>query len=192
LKKENLWTNLIALDDALIREEAIARMGRPHRHTVQTLDKWTRKNSKEGTSILMDRGSARLDDEDDLVALRIPEDQDYLIRFVRRYLRVFFLVRYASPPLNNDHVGITNTLFQEGDVESNLAYISERKIVRAVSIFSMFIAAILLVGAVVNLYLVQNNNVRLGLIGGYTAAFALSLGVLTNARRTELYGSTAA
>jgi hypothetical protein len=56
----------------------------------------------------------------------------------------------------------------------------------------MFIAAILLVGAVVNLYVVQNNNVRLGLIGGYTAAFALSLGVLTNAKRAELYGSTAA
>jgi len=42
----------------------------------------------------------------------------------------------------------------------------------------MFIAAILLVGTVVNLYLVRNNNVRLGLIGGCTAAFALSLGVL--------------
>jgi hypothetical protein len=42
----------------------------------------------------------------------------------------------------------------------------------------MFIAAMLLVGTVVNLYLVRNNNVRLGLIGGYTAAFALSLGVL--------------
>jgi hypothetical protein len=42
----------------------------------------------------------------------------------------------------------------------------------------MFIAAILLVGTVVNLYLVRNNNVRLGLIGGCTAAFALTLGVL--------------
>jgi hypothetical protein len=98
------------------------------------------------------------------------------------------------PPLSiyNINIGITNILYQEGDVESNLAYISERKIIRAVSIFSMFIAAILLVGAVVNLYLVQNNNARLGLIGGYTAAFALSLGVLTNARRTELYRSTSA
>jgi hypothetical protein len=65
------------LDEALIREAA-ARMGRPHRHTVQMLDRWTRKNSKEGTSILMDRGSSRLDDEYDLVALRVPEDQDYL------------------------------------------------------------------------------------------------------------------
>jgi hypothetical protein len=51
----------------------------------------------ETTSILMDRGSSRLDDEYDLVALRVPEDQDYLIRFVRRYLRVFFLVRPCLP-----------------------------------------------------------------------------------------------
>jgi hypothetical protein len=101
---------------------------------------------------------------------------------------------HASPSLSiyNINIGITNTLYQKGDVKSNLAYISERKIVRAVSIFSIFIAAILLVGAVVNLYLVQNNNARLGLIGGYTAVFAPSLGVLTNVRRTELYGSTSA
>jgi hypothetical protein len=80
------------LDNALIREEAIANMGRTHRHTVQTLDKWTRKNSKEGTSIMMDKSSSRLDGEEDLVAFWILDDQDYLIRFVRRYLRVFFLV----------------------------------------------------------------------------------------------------
>jgi hypothetical protein len=56
------------------------------------LDKWTRKNSKEGTSILMGKGNSRLDGEEVLVALWIPDDQDYLTRFVRRYLRVFFLV----------------------------------------------------------------------------------------------------
>jgi hypothetical protein len=73
-----------------------------------------------------------------------------------------------------------------------VAYIPERKIARAVNLFSMFITAVLLVGAIVNLYIVQSPNVRLGLIGGYTALFALSLGVLTNERRAELYGSTAA
>ena len=45
---------------------------------------------------------------------------------------------------------------------------------------------------VVNLYLVQNNGVRLGLIGGYTTAFAFSIALLTNARRAELFASTAA
>jgi len=89
---EQIWIDLWVLDNALIREEAIANMGRPHRCTVRTLDKWTWKNSKEGTSILMDKGSSRLDGEEVLVALWILDDQDYLIRFVRRYLGVFFLV----------------------------------------------------------------------------------------------------
>jgi hypothetical protein len=61
-----------------------------------------------------------------------------------------------------------------------------------VEAIAIILAAILLVGAVINLYLVQSNNVRLGLIGGYTSEFALSIGLLTNARRAELFASTAA
>lgn len=81
---------------------------------------------------------------------------------------------------------------QEDGYQGDVAYISEAKITRAVNLFSMFVTALLLICAIVNLYLVKNPNIRLGLIGGYTAAFALSLGVLTNARRAELFGSTAA
>lgn len=50
----------------------------------------------------------------------------------------------------------------------------------------------MLVGAIVNLYFVQNNATKLGLIGMYTALFAGSVGILTNARRAELFASTAA
>ncbi len=34
----------------------------------------------------------RLENEDDLVALHPPMEQDWLVRFARRYLRIFFLV----------------------------------------------------------------------------------------------------
>lgn len=37
-----------------------------------------------------------------------------------------------------------------------------------------------------NLYLVQNNLKRLGLVGLYTAVFAASVGILSSARRAEL------
>jgi len=57
---------------------------------------------------------------------------------------------------------------------------------------SILLAAILLVGAVVALYLIQSNLKRLGLIGGFTALFALAVGVLTNAKRGEIFASTAA
>jgi hypothetical protein len=44
----------------------------------------------------------------------------------------------------------------------------------------------------VNLYLVQDNLKRLGLVGVYTAVFAVSVGILSNTRRAELFASTAA
>jgi hypothetical protein len=74
----------------------------------------------------------------------------------------------------------------------NLAHISERRIAQAVSVLATFIAAALLVGAIVNLYFVTNNETRLGLIGAYTATFSISVAGLTNARRAELFASTAA
>jgi len=62
----------------------------------------------------------------------------------------------------------------------------------AVSALSTIIAAILLIGAIVNLYLVTNDNLRLILIAVYTGFFAATVGLLTSARRAEVYGSTAA
>lgn len=50
----------------------------------------------------------------------------------------------------------------------------------------------LLIGAVVVLYLVPSSNVRLGLISLFTVLFASSVALLTNARRTEVFGVTAA
>lgn len=42
------------------------------------------------------------------------------------------------------------------------------------------------------LYLIQSNLKQLGLIGGFKALFALTVGVLTNAKRGEIFASTAA
>ena len=49
-----------------------------------------------------------------------------------------------------------------------------------------------LFGAIYNLYYVTNERGRLGLIAGYTVAFALCVGLLTNARRSEVFGACAA
>jgi hypothetical protein len=67
-----------------------------------------------------------------------------------------------------------------------------KKMKRAVSILNVFIAAVLLIVAIVALYVVQSPNIRLGLICGFTIAFAASIHLLTNARKTELFASTAA
>jgi uncharacterized membrane protein YjjB (DUF3815 family) len=67
-----------------------------------------------------------------------------------------------------------------------------RKINRAVAIISIVLATVLLIVSIVTLYVVRNNDVRLGLICAFTAMFACSVQLLTNARRAELFASTAA
>ena len=67
-----------------------------------------------------------------------------------------------------------------------------KKVKRSVNIMSMVLAAIILIITIVTLYLVTNNNVRLGLICAFTVAFSLSVHLLTNARRAELFAATAA
>jgi hypothetical protein len=79
-------------------------------------------------------------------------------------------------------------------VDSNLVYISEQKIDSAVpifNIFNIFIAAILLVRAIVNLYLEQKKSLLLGLIGAYIACFHCFL-VCDKCRRAEFYRSNVA
>jgi hypothetical protein len=67
-----------------------------------------------------------------------------------------------------------------------------RKMKRATAILSICIVAVLLIVSIVSLYVVQSPNTRLGLICGFTIAFTTSIHLLTNARRAELFASTAA
>lgn len=91
------------------------------------------------------------------------------------------------------------TLFKTGGllcldfhVDESIAIFSLRKINPAVAGLSMVIAALLLLGAIIALHLVTSNNLNLGLISLFTIAFALTIHLLTTARRAELFASTAA
>lgn len=73
-----------------------------------------------------------------------------------------------------------------------MAYISESRIVQVAGIVSRSIGAALLIESIVNLYVVQDNTVKIVLIGVYAALFATSISLLTNAKQAELFASTAA
>ena len=77
-------------------------------------------------------------------------------------------------------------------MNDSIVTVSEKRISQVVDAISSTIAAILLIGAVVNLYLVTKASTRLWLIGVYMTGFALSLTLLTNARRPEIFAATAA
>jgi hypothetical protein len=84
------------------------------------------------------------------------------------------------------------TLIKDTHVDESIALFSMRKINRAVAIISMVLAVVLLIVSIVTLYLVTNNNTRLALICVFTVVFAGSVHLLTNAKRAELFASTAA
>lgn len=57
---------------------------------------------------------------------------------------------------------------------------------------SILVAAVLLIGPITGLYFVANDAAKLGMIAAFTAVFSLSVGLMTNARRTEIFAATAA
>ncbi|KAK8041334.1 hypothetical protein PG994_014341 [Apiospora phragmitis] len=120
---------------------------------------------------LWGRSAQRFDDVDDLVALKVLANQDRLSKFV----------------LN--HCG---WLFEKRERHGTSAVISERSVDRATTILSSILSAVVLFGSILSLYVVQNPCALLGMVGGWTTLFAVCVGVLTNAKRDQIFVSTAA
>lgn len=79
-------------------------------------------------------------------------------------------------------------------VEDGLYYYPQRRIEIAGAIISALLSAILLIGTIVCLLLTSNRNMhlRVGMVVLFTCLFAIVVGLLTNARRAEIFGATAA
>lgn len=71
-------------------------------------------------------------------------------------------------------------------------YFKEQSIAVLVAIFSTLLSAVLLIGAILSLKFVTSAHARLGMISGFTILFASSIGLLTSARRPEIFAATAA
>lgn len=90
---------------------------------------------------------------------------------------------------------LTNGILQGAKSHSEddtTLYFQEKLIQRIVAVINIVIAAMLLIGAIVSLYKVKKDEARLGMIAGFTGFFALSLGLLTNAKRAEIFAATSA
>jgi FtsH-binding integral membrane protein len=70
----------------------------------------------------------------------------------------------------------------------------EKQIQLVVGLINIVVAAILIIGAVVSLFKLRTmpDPVRLVMIAAFTSLFAVSVGLLTNAKRAEIFASTAA
>ncbi|QPC64435.1 hypothetical protein HYE67_006666 [Fusarium culmorum] len=169
------WTDPL-LGEALILESTLATIPPPDRKTLKAF----RTNFFHGRPgeagafpMLGGYSSSLYDDSDDLLVLHSREPPDRLTMFVQ------------------DNFGY---LFEESGTSngSSIAYASGKKISKFISYISTVLAAVLLIGAIVILYNINSDNLKLGLIALFTVLFSASVGLLTNAKRAEVFGATAA
>jgi hypothetical protein len=130
--------------------------------------------SKAPMKLIYGEASNFLDDPIDLVTLQKPTEGDFL----SRYLRDHWLFKRRSR--------------SNADLASRTTRFENSHIVRTVSVFNLILAALLLIGAIVNLYFVDKQKAKLGLIALYTLLFASSMMLCTTARRAEVFAATAA
>ena len=107
-----------------------------------------------------------------LCCRRLPLNYDFLSRTLRRN----WVFKKKKPDDQLDR-----TLLHE-----------DKKVARFVAVLSMLLAAMLLVGAIVSLYFVESDKVKLALLAVYTALFAASVKSCTDAKRAEVFAATAA
>lgn len=79
-----------------------------------------------------------------------------------------------------------------GDGVSQFKRFKETSITRTVNVVTILVAAMFLIGTIVGFYFVQRPAVKLGMIAAFATAFAGCLGLITNARRVEIFAATAA
>lgn len=107
------------------------------------------------------------------VALSRPRKEDPLTAFIRKYCTLLFFERASIQ-------------------HRNLYYFSNKRIKIFVGVVNVLLAAAFLFGAIYNLYYVKEDPIKLGLIAGYTTAFALCIALVTDATRSAIFGACAA
>lgn len=84
------FPKLTIADEALVLQAEIAKLGRPRGRALRFFRRWfegtSRKLAKKGPyDIIAGEAKVMLEDEDDLAALKVPEEDDRLSQLLRDY-----------------------------------------------------------------------------------------------------------
>ncbi|KAJ2988197.1 hypothetical protein NUW58_g4105 [Xylaria curta] len=165
---EKLRSKIKEYHEALLLQSQVAQLHRPNKRVLDTLRHWFKKPEP----MLGGEAKKYLDDENDLVALKTSIEHDYLSQFLRR------------------HWTINTESTRDG--RAKIGRFNERAISITMSAITIAVAAFLLIGSITGFYFVESDVVKLVLIATFTSLFALSLVLITNARRAEIFAATAA
>ncbi|OAL46763.1 hypothetical protein IQ07DRAFT_545756 [Pyrenochaeta sp. DS3sAY3a] len=182
---KRLKTLLREYHEALVLQSQISEMGTPNDQPLSALREFVKgsffkdENGK-ALPIISGRAQGFLDDKNDLISMAKPHEEDYLTRILQNC----WISRKPKTVSSLNQISV--------DPFDRTAIYRNIHIVRTVAALDLLLAALLLVGSIVNLYFVQDHKAKLGLIALYTILFALSVTLCTNARRAEVFASTAA
>ncbi|KAI1391503.1 uncharacterized protein F4822DRAFT_427350 [Hypoxylon trugodes] len=170
---EEIKETLKEYHETLLRQNQIAMLEKPKKRALDVArdEFFERIFGGDRQPMLAGFAEKRLDEcnHQELVAVRRQADKDPLSLFLQ------------------DH-----WMFKTTSVTEHTECIKESHVVWVAATISVIVAALLLLGAIVMLLLLDDRNTQLGIIAMFTALFAVSVGVLTNARRAEIFASTAA
>ncbi|KAK1829171.1 hypothetical protein QBC39DRAFT_357310 [Podospora conica] len=166
---DEIEVTLAKYQEALLRQHQIAALPEPEHRVLEVLQARSWDN---GQHLLAGLVAQRLGDSSkrqDLVAVRGPTDKDLLSRLLQNYW-----------------------MFKTTPLTAEAEYINEAHVAWAAASISTIAAAVLLIGAIIVLRTVRDEKALLGLMAMFMVLFATSVAVLTNAKRPEVFASTAA
>ena len=85
---------MLRIDKALLLHSKVLKLEAPASRTLRAFKVWF-GSPGAGNTRLRGQSSHILDNEDDLVALRIPAEQDRLTKLVQAYFPLLFMVSLA-------------------------------------------------------------------------------------------------
>ncbi|KAH7386404.1 hypothetical protein BKA64DRAFT_142913 [Cadophora sp. MPI-SDFR-AT-0126] len=170
-------------NDAVLKEAALGKLGRPRQYDLQFLRSWFCRPGMGAFPLLgLDRDAWDSKTESDLIAIKPRAAPDIFSKwfsesFIPRYHQVFGERFRKELP---------------GDIGSGIYHYRESSLESGLSILATVVASLLPISSVVALYLIQPNGLRLGMIAIFSACFSLALAIMTSARRIEVFAATAA
>ncbi|KAJ4026453.1 hypothetical protein NW752_001398 [Fusarium irregulare] len=174
---KELRVNMKEYHEALDLQSRISRLHPPDRRVFKVAQNelWGGPLDGDGRKrnpIVGGKTKDYLDAEHDLVSLKTPVETDPLSRMLRA-------IWPGKEEVSRDGL-------------SRITRFNERSIPIAVALINIVVAIVLLVGPITSMSFVNSRPAILGMICAFTVAFALSVGLMTNAKRAEIFAGSAA
>lgn len=165
------------VDELVLQQAGVSSLPRPEKFDLKDLRDWL-EDPKGGNFPLIgaDRDWTQ---STDLLALRRRNESDPFSRWVMeklipRYHRVLGHT-YKYPSINSNEISYSDSI---------VLYVA--------SVLAATLASLLVVGSVIILYEVAAMRAQLGAMAAFTVVFSLSLTLLTNTKRSDVFAATAA